>query len=342
MKTFYAFLLLVSIGITTGCSQRFASVEHSASQSKSERPIVIAHRGASGYLPEHTTQALILAFMQGADFIEQDLVATKDHQLVVLHDIHIDTVTNVKEVFPKRVRADGRFYAIDFTLAELKQLRVHERTSLEGQQVYPKRYRAEGDFRVATLHEQLDMIDALNRYFGRSVGVYPEIKAPGWHRMQGADISRLTVDVLRQRGLNNKTANIFVQCFDFAENKRLRTELGLKTKLIQLLADNSWNESSTDYSYLMSAVGLTELAQYVDGVGPWVPMLIDTKSGELTPFTARLRQHNLAIHPYTFRADSPFEGMHNSTLLNTLFNDVGIDGIFSDHPDVVSKFLDER
>ena len=124
-------------------------------------PLVIAHRGASGYLPEHTLEAATLAYAQGADFIEQDVVLSKDGVPVVLHDIHLDTVTNVAKRFPDRKREDGRYYVIDFTLKELKTLRVHERTDLKGQPVYAGRFQGDSDFRIATLEDHFELIEQL-------------------------------------------------------------------------------------------------------------------------------------------------------------------------------------
>ena len=121
------------------------------------KPIVIAHRGASGYLPEHTLPAKALAYGLGADFLEQDIVLTKDDVPVVLHDIYLDTVTDVARRFAGRQRADGRYYALDLTLAELKQLRVTERFNAKtGKPVYPQRFPAEqSEFHLATLEEEL-------------------------------------------------------------------------------------------------------------------------------------------------------------------------------------------
>lgn len=139
--------------------------------------IVIAHRGASGYLPEHTLEAKAMAHAQGAHYIEQDLVLTKDDVPVVLHDIHIDTVTDVVEKFPTRKRDDGRYYALDFTLAELKTLRATERfNAVTGKQVYPNRFpKGQGRFEIATLAEELQLIQGLNHSTGRVAGIYPEI-----------------------------------------------------------------------------------------------------------------------------------------------------------------------
>ena len=122
-------------------------------QSAEVTPVVIAHRGASGYLPEHTLPAKALAFGQGADFLEQDVVLTKDDQPIVMHDIHLDTVSDVAKKFPGRNRADGRYYAIDFTLAEVRTLQAQERIDLKsGTPVFAGRFPAQGsDFRIPSL-----------------------------------------------------------------------------------------------------------------------------------------------------------------------------------------------
>ena len=166
------------------------------------RPIVIAHRGASGYLPEHTIAAAAMGYALGADFIEPDVVLSKDGAPVVLHDIHLDTVTNVRDVFPDRAHADGRYYAIDFTLEEIKRLRVNSRIDPRtGKPVYPNRYPAgKGDFQVPTLAEEIELVQGLNHSTGRNVGIYPEIKQPAWHQQQGQDITKIVLTVLSRNG----------------------------------------------------------------------------------------------------------------------------------------------
>src|SRR5262249_9286805 len=150
----------------------------------------------------HTLEAKALAHGLGADFIEQDLVLSKDDVPVVLHDVHIDTVTDVATRFPDRKRADGRFYALDFSLAELKQLRVTERFNVRtGQPVFPQRFPAgKARFEIATLEDELQLLQGLNRSTGRVAGIYPELKAPKWHRDQGHDISRIVLPILARYG----------------------------------------------------------------------------------------------------------------------------------------------
>ena len=134
---------------------------------------IIAHRGASGYLPEHTLEAKALAYAMGADYLEQDVVATRDGQLIVLHDIHVDRVSDVAERFPDRHRSDGRYYVRDFDLPELRTLNVHERRDEDGKTaVFPRRFPTNsGRFSIATLGEEIEMIQGLNRSTGRAVGI---------------------------------------------------------------------------------------------------------------------------------------------------------------------------
>lgn len=308
-----------------------------------EAKIVIAHRGASGYLPEHTLESATLAFSMAPDFIEQDLVLTKDNILIVLHDIHLETVTNVEQVFPSRKRADGRYYALDFSLKELRKLRVHERANNNGNQVFTHRYQGNANFTIATFEEHIELIQNLNREFGKNVGFYPEIKAPAWHKKEGYDISKQVVKTLHKYDLNRKDANIYIQCFDFEEIKRLKSDLNLKTKLVQLIAENSWGESETNYDYLRTQEGLAELNQYVDGLGPWIPQLILNKENELavTEFAKMAKSMGFSIHPYTHRMDQLLPNTSSDELLDMLFLKVEVDGVFSDFPNKVRDYLND-
>ena len=303
------------------------------------KPTVVAHRGASGYLPEHTIQSAILAYAQGADYIEQDLVLSKDKVPVVLHDIHLETVTDVEQKFSTRAREDGRFYAIDFTLAELKTLRVHERQNKQGEQVFANRYQGQSDFQIATFEEHIRLINELNRQFGKNVGIYPEIKSPAWHVKEGADITKIVLAVLRQHNLDAPDKAVYVQCFDFNQVKRLRTELGAKVKLVQLLAENDWQESDNDYNYLKSAQGLNEIAKYADGIGPWIPQLIDLKTLDIKPLLGDAKNQQLTVHPYTFRKDQLPEGLNSDQALDLLFKRLKVDGVFTDFTDTVVTYL---
>jgi len=298
---------------------------------------IIAHRGASGYLPEHTLEATTLAFALGPDFIEQDVVISRDDVAIVLHDIHLDTVTDVKTRFPDRAREDGRYYVRDFTLQELKTLSVHERHDVNDKPVYKDRYRGtKGQFSIATFEEHLELITELNRQFGKDIGVYPEIKSPSWHRKEGVDASKIVIDTLTDFSLATEDANSYVQCFDFDELKRLRDSLHYKGKLVLLIGENSWNESSTDYDWVRTEMGIKEVAEYVNGVGPWLGQLLDKRALESGRIKAArwisyVHDNALVIHPFTYRKDDLPPGMDSDTLLLTLKNIVQADGVFTDH-----------
>ena len=307
---------------------------------------IIAHRGASGYLPEHTLASTAMAYAQQPDYIEQDLVMTGDGHLVMLHDIHLETVTNVETVFPNRHREDGRYYALDFTLAELRSLNVHERTDAKGKQVYSNRYQGNGQFTVATFEEHISTILSLNATTGGSVGLYAEIKSPAWHREQGVDISKAVLNTLREHQLDDPKANIFIQCFDFSEIKRLREELGAEVKLIQLLAENSWNETPTNYDKLKTQEGIEELSRYVQGIGPWLGHVTRYEGGkpttELTPWIETAKQQGLLIHPYTYRTDALPPGISADQLLMLIIKKWQFDGLFTDQVPPVKRFLQSQ
>lgn len=308
-------------------------------------PDIIAHRGASAYLPEHTLPAKALAYAMGADFLEQDVVATRDDGLVVLHDIHLDRVTDVGARFPGRAREDGRFYVRDFDLDEIRTLRVTERLGADGKAVYPGRFPPRsGRFGVHTLAEELEFLRGLNRATGGSTGVYPEIKRPAWHREQGIDLGAALLDVLAANGYVGPGDPAYVQCFDAAEVRRLRHELGCGLRLVQLIGDNSWGEAETDYDLLCTERGLAEVAETADAIGPWVNRLYNAGAGAAPPRSSGLveRAHGagLLVHPYTFRADDLAPGFQNfDAMLRFFCVELAVDGLFTDFPDRVRAYL---
>ena len=304
------------------------------------RPVVIAHRGASGYLPEHTLEAKALAYAMGADYLEQDIVASRDDELIVLHDVDLDTVTDVAARFPERAREDGKYYVRDFDLAELKTLNVHERRKEDGvTPVFPGRFPTEiGNFSINTLAEEIEMTRGLNAATGRNVGIYPEIKRPAWHQSEGVDTSSLVLDLLNEYGYRNRADAVFVQCFDARETRRMRELLGTDLKLVQLIAENDWGESETDYDALKTPNGLAEVAEYADGVGPWIGHLV--KAAEIdgqavsTGLVREAQAAGLVVHPYTFRADQMAPGFHSFEAMVCWFaEELCIDGLFTDFPD---------
>ncbi len=307
--------------------------------------IVIAHRGASGYLPEHTLAAKAMAYGMGADYLEQDLVATRDDEVIVSHDIHLDRVTDVAERFPDRSRDDGRYYARDFDLGEIRTLTVTERVDAQGAAVFPGRFPAgSGSLKVNTLAEELELVAGMNAATGRAVGVYPEIKAPAWHHAEGVDLASLTLDILARFGYRGRGAKCFVQCFDWRETRRLRETLGTDLKLVQLIADPAWGESETDYERLLGDDGIAEMANVVDGVGPWLQQLYQVEPIDGCPvstgFVASAQAAGLEVHPYTFRKDALPPGFSDfDALLRFFIEDLAVEGLFTDFPDIAAEFL---
>ncbi len=314
---------------------------------QSRRPVVIAHRGASGYLPEHTLEAKALAYGLGADYLEQDLVATRDDELVVLHDIYLDRVTDAAERYPDRCRQDGRWYARDFTLAEIRALRVTERLdATAGGAHYPGRFPARtGAFRVNTFAEEIELVRGLNASTGRRVGIYPEIKRPAWHRAEGVDISRQLLGTLAALGVTPRTEPVWLQCFDAGEVRRLREEFDTPFRLVQLIGENAWQESETDYDRLRRPDGLAEIARWADAIGPWVAQLyrLDEEGRpQPTRLAADARAAGLDVHAYTFRADDLAAGFSDlEAMVRWFVTEDLLGGLFTDFPDRAVAVLNE-
>ncbi len=295
--------------------------------------VVIAHRGASGYLPEHTPAAACLAYGLGADFVEQDVVLTRDGVPIVLHDIHLDTTTDVADRFPSRHRDDGRWYAIDFTWDEIQSLRVHERTGTRGAgAVFPARFPLnQSRFRLASLAEMIELIQGLNRSTGRLVGIYPELKQPAWHRAEGQDLTRIVLNVLEKYGYTSPRQRIFVQCFDADELKRIRDEFDCRLPLIQLVNGDDAGDA------MWTPAGLKQIADYADGVGPDINRVFQVDASMTVhwdPTAMRVHEHGLVIHPYTLRRDALPPGVDSLTRLVELCVEADVDGFFSDFPDL--------
>ena len=311
--------------------------------------LVIAHRGASGYLPEHTLAAKAMAYAQGADFIEQDLVMSKDDHVVVLHDHHLDTVTNVRDVFPNRARADGRYYVVDFTLEELRQLAVSERFKLsDGARVavYEQRFPlGKSSFRIATFAEEIELVEGLNQSTGGSVGIYPEIKSPAFHRGEGKDISVAVLKVLKTYGYSERQDKFFLQCFDAAELQRIRRELlpavNMDVALVQLLG------TGPEFRAALTPEGMKTVASYADGIGPSMQLIVEPDSTAVklktTDLVQRAHDMDLVVHPYTFRRDLlPAYAADYDELLDIFLNDIGVDGVFTDFPDLTVEYIESN
>ena len=310
------------------------------------RPVIIAHRGASGHLPEHTLQSKALAFAMGADYLEQDIVATRDDQPIVLHDIYLDLVTDVAKKYPDRARDDGRFYARDFDLREIETLAVHERTNTEGQKEYPGRKDYPGaDFRIPSLARELELIDLLRKNTGRDVGVYPEIKKPAWHREEGVDISAIVLETLGRFGYSDHSDPCYLQCFDLQEVLRIRYELGSKLKLVQLVDVEEDDAAPPDFVALLGDPDTAKLVAAIDGIGPNLELLYRVEDGRVVDsgLVGLAHQLGLVVHPFTFRNDDlPPHFTDIDELFEFMIGDLAIDGLFTDFPDAAIRFLRHR
>lgn len=299
-------------------------------------PIVIAHRGASGLRPEHTLEAYRLAAEQGADYLEPDLVFTKDGVLIARHENEIGGTTDVasRAEFASRKRTqaiDGAsvtgWFTEDFTLAEIRTLRARER--LPELRTASAAY--DGRFLVPTFEEILDLVDALN--VGRAVplGLYPETKHPTHFEARGHSFDRPLLDALARHGYRDRSAPVFIQSFESGNLRRLRALTTLR--LTQLVDDGE-------------AIDPKEIAAYANVIGApkgaVIPRTADARLASPTSLVKDAHAAGLAVHVYTFRAENAFlplecrRGDERAALGDlscelSRFLDAGIDGFFSDH-----------
>ena len=318
---------------------------HSACAKK----LVIAHRGASGYLPEHTYSGAVMAFASGADFLELDVVMTKDGHLIVMHDLTLNATTNVEEVFPEKNNKKGKSQVIDFTLNEIKLLKVHERSSRTGKNAaFPQRFPIDSQlFEIPTLDNMINLVKGLSKSSGRIMGLYIEIKAPEFHKKHNKDPASTLLKMLKHHGFKEATDPVFIQSFDSKTLKKLRYQHKTRLRLIQLIGENHWRLSDTDFTYLKSEKGLNEVSKYADGIGPWMNQLVTgvdlSGNFQITNLVKNARRKDLLIHSYTFRADRLPEYVSNfDELLDIFLNEVGVDGLFTDFPDLVVSYLESN
>ncbi|QTD36824.1 glycerophosphodiester phosphodiesterase [Polaribacter batillariae] len=319
-------ILLFLIGLL------FISCKETKKQSVMNKKIVIAHRGASGYLPEHTMEAKAMAYAMNPDFIEQDLVLSKDDVPMVIHDIYLDDVTNVAEKFPDRKREDNRYYVIDFTFEELQTLTVSERFNPKtGEQFYKNRFpKGKGNFKLHSFQQEIEMIQGLNKATGKNIGIYPEIKEPEFHKKEGKNLTEIVLKILADYGYKTKKDHCILQCFDAKELERIRKELKSNLFLVQLM------------EFPEETKQLKHFATYADGIGPWYKQILDKKvNGKwvTTSLVKNAHQLGLKVHPYTFRADQLDEFSTFKEMMQTLLINANVDGAFTDFPDLVVNFV---
>jgi len=313
--------------------------------------IVIAHRGASGERPEHTLASYTLAIEQGADYIEPDLVLTKDGVLVARHENEISETTDVadKAEFADRKTSktiDGQkmtgWFTEDFTLAELKTLRAKERLP----QLRSANMAYDGQFEIPTFDEILALAKAQSAVTGRTIGIYPETKHPSYFTAIGLPHEAPLLAALTKYGHVEKSAPVFIQSFEVENLKALRPKT--KLRLIQLMAETGSppDRSDVTYAQMASAEGLKIVATYADGIGPNKAMVIPRtllgNLGDPTTLVADAHKVGLAVHPWTFRRENYFlplaqksgvdpRGVGDLNAEIKAYLATGVDGIFSDN-----------
>jgi len=280
----------------------------------------IAHRGASAYAPEHTLAAYRLALAMKADFVEQDLQMTRDGALVCLHDTTLERTTDVQKVFPDRARrsqAGGRavesWPVVDFTLDELRRL--------DAGSWFDARFAGE---RIPTFEEAIALVAG-------QAGVYPELKEPGYYEQFGLNMASAVAAVLAAHGLDRPEGQaatpVFIQSFSPEALKEMRRLTGRTYRLIQLVGGG---QAAT----LLSDAGLDEVAAYADGIGPAVGLLLRDRSR-----LEAARRRGLLVHPYTVNVASlPDLYPDVRSYTDFLLYELGVDGVFTDHPDQFPRY----
>ncbi|WP_410789815.1 glycerophosphodiester phosphodiesterase [Kribbella sp. C-35] len=350
--------VLVPQTVHSAHSEQSAQTEQSVQTDKRDDFVIVGHRGASGYRPEHTLASYELAARMGADFIEPDLVTTKDRVLVARHEPEIGGTTDVANhpefVGRKKTKLlDGvavtGWFTEDFTLAELKTLRAVERIPAVRQHntVF------NGHYQIPTFQEVIDLSKRLSKELGRPIGIYPETKHPTYFRQQGLALEPELVRTLNRNGLNRPGAKVFVQSFEVSNLKALHKEL--RVPLVQLTSSSGApydfvvSGDKRTYADIVSATGLREVATYAEGVGPSkdqvIPLDATGKLGKPTALVADAHKAGLVVHPYTFRVENTFlPAEFDSSAVpadsGNLFGEIaayrkaGIDGLFTDNTDV--------
>ncbi len=307
-----------SLGIIAVETLSHAQLGVRAKAFTTSRKMLVAHRGASAYAPEHTLEAYQLALKQGADFVEQDLQITRDGVLVCLHDLTLERTTNVKEIFPKRFREeiiDGtparRWYVSDFTLREIKQL--------DAGSWFDAKFH---NTRVQTFQEAIDLVR------GRA-GLYPETKAPEVYGQRGFDMERLLLDVLRKNRLDQRnTARhtpVIIQSFSAESLKKLAGVQATKLPLILLVGDES-------RARWLTAAGLAEAKRFASGIAP-AKALLDKN------LVAQAHDQGLSVTPYTFRSSNTGRFKSVREEMSYYLYELKVDALFTDNPDLFPRAM---
>jgi glycerophosphoryl diester phosphodiesterase len=340
---------------------------------EARKPLVIGHRGAHGYLPAHTLEGYSLAIELGADYIEPDLVATRDGVLIARHEPNLILTTDVasRPEFASRRRiavvdgvAEEGFFASDFTLAEIKRLRAVQDFAERPQEF-------NGKFEVPTFDEVIALAKRKSDEKGRAIGVYPETKHPTYHKALGLALEKRLVAALIRAGWNHRNAPVFIQSFEQSNLKELRKMTSVR--LVQLVDANDVNADGTldftapfdrpfdwtasgnpvllarTFGFFVTDAGLGEIKTYADGIGPWKRYIVSSVAAGLpgpgeasrtllppTDLIERAHRHGLVVHTWTFRNEQRrlvSDYAGNPVNEYLQFYRLGIDGVFSDFPD---------
>jgi glycerophosphoryl diester phosphodiesterase len=304
------------IGFIAAKNLSYAQREERARAPAASRKILVAHRGASAYAPEHTFESYQLALKQGADFVEQDLQISRDGILVCLHDLTLERTTNVKEIFPTRFREElvkgapvRHWYVSDFTLPEIKQL--------DAGSWFNVKFKGTG---VPTFQEAIELVRG-------KAGLYPETKAPEVYGARGFDMERLVLDLLKKNRLITGSAArktpVIIQSFSSESLKKLFTALNTARPLVLLVSDEARARWLTE-------TGLAEAKQFATGIGP-AKALVDK--------TLVMQAHalGLTVTPYTFRSSNTGRFKTVREEMNFYLYDLGVDAVFTDNPDMFPR-----
>ncbi|XP_041974239.1 glycerophosphodiester phosphodiesterase GDPD6-like [Aricia agestis] len=363
MKIGLGILVLLSVGLVSSAPKFMSHLPKRPPPLRSPdlcNPTVIAHRGASGYVPEHTLGSYSLAITMGADYIEPDLVMTKDGHLVARHDNELGQTTDVAE-HPefqdrfKNLTLDGNeisgWFTEDFTLTEIKTLKAIERIP----DIRPGNARMNYAFQVPTFQEILDLVKSMQSSQRRIIGVYPEIKHSTHFKQLGLPMELQVVDTFHRNGYRGSHAPVYIQSFEVNNLKELKKLTNLR--LLQLFesdktlqpADQLFLGTNLTYGDMSTPQGLAEVAKYAAAVGPdksfIIPRNEDNTLGEPTTFVEDAHNVGLKVHPYTFRAENNFlpkeyQSSGTKDSIGDFMGEIrrylatGIDGLFSDQPDV--------
>lgn len=360
LAALFCFGILSSFALRVEPSQ--AEGSSTARLDPKSKVLVIAHRGASGYRPEHTLAAYELAIDLGADFVEPDIVPSKDGVLIVRHENNISGTTDVadhKEFSARKCKKeiDGNieegWFTEDFTISELKTLKAKERMPQIRQHntIYDHRYE------IPTLQEVIDLVRKKEKEQNRRIGIYPEVKHPTYFASLSLSTEDKLLDTLKKNGYIDRNEPVFIQCFEPGTVQKLRSKT--KLKLIQLIDETGqpydWTakKDKRTIESMISADGLKEIARYADGIGPNKNLIFPrSENGSINePSELVKNAHNagLQVHPWTFRNENNFlpanlrtgdqkagEAPSNygeAIKEYELFYNAGVDGIFSENPD---------